>query len=66
MNETCISFQAPLEGAAMADSISVLCMRAELARRIARELHNDTAGREMFQIAGELDAEADKMEVARK
>ena len=44
------------------NSAAVIRTRAELARRLAHELHNERARRELPQIADDLEAEADKMD----
>jgi len=44
------------------DSATVIRTRAELARRLAQQLHNERARSELLQIAEDLETEADKME----
>lgn len=48
----------------MEDSIKVLRTRAELARRIAGQMYDGTARRELLQIADDLEAEAEKIKKA--
>lgn len=44
------------------ESVSVIRGRAELARRLADELHTDRAKRELLEIAAGLEAEAARLE----
>ena len=46
------------------DAPAVIRTCAELARRIAHELHEGQARDDLLQIADDLEAEADKMERA--
>jgi uncharacterized protein YjiS (DUF1127 family) len=48
------------------DSASVLRTRAELARRLANQLHNPRARQELLQIADDLEASTDKLEKAAR
>jgi molecular chaperone GrpE (heat shock protein) len=46
-------------------SIEVIRNRAELARRIAHQLHNGPARKDLLQIADDLEAEAAKLETVQ-
>jgi hypothetical protein len=46
------------------DSAEAIRTRAELARRLAAQLANERARRELLEIADDLDAEADKLSSA--
>jgi hypothetical protein len=44
------------------DTAAAIRSRAELARRLAAQMHNDVTRRELLQLVDELLAEADKLE----
>ena len=44
------------------DSIAAIRKRAELARRLADQMHSERARRDLFQIADDLEAEVAKLE----